>query len=194
MEADGLIVGRRAKMEDEPIVRLGRVARCLLRRLTVPTVVVPPDLKATDLGDGPILLATDLEEDSEGAATFALHLGRALERAITVVHVVPKPDTSLSFLPEAIFEQLYSQLGMRQTQSLEGWMERHGLSGATKALAAGDVVGRILSIAKHGRSPIIVCGSRKLSMMERMYLSSFGSTLAAHAKVPVATVPRHVGN
>src|SRR5262249_5211037 len=43
LQADALVVGRRAKRDEDSLVRLGEVTRRLLRRLPVPVVVVPPD-------------------------------------------------------------------------------------------------------------------------------------------------------
>src|SRR5688500_11308289 len=57
--AAGLILGRAAPTGASARVRLGRVARRVLRQLPCPVVIVPPEL--TVVGAGPVLLATDLE-------------------------------------------------------------------------------------------------------------------------------------
>ena len=67
---DALILGRRAPRTGRRLVRLGRVARRITRTLPGPVVIVPPDLGVQDIGDGPVLLATDLSSDSVEAARF----------------------------------------------------------------------------------------------------------------------------
>ena len=56
--ATALVVGRMAKRGESPVVRLGRVARRLVRSLPLPVVVVPPDPPAPQIGDGPIVAPT----------------------------------------------------------------------------------------------------------------------------------------
>jgi len=187
--ADAIIVGRRAGAYESRVVRLGRVARRLLRKLPVPTVIVPPDVRANGLGRGPIMLATDLTDHSAGAAAFAREMSRILDRPIVAIHIVPDSAAELSFLPAATLEQLYGQLGMQEGQNIETWLLHQGLTNASTALATGDVVDRILTIAEQEKPPLIVCGSRLLSTPARIFGSSVGSDLAAHARVAVAVVP-----
>jgi len=187
--ADAIIVGRRAGKHDERFVRLGGVARRLLRKLPVPIVIVPPDAPATGLGRGPLILATDLTDDSVGAATFAHEMGRMLDRPVVATHIVPDSTANLPFLPAATLEQLYDQLGMPEGQNIEAWLARHGLTDVSTALATGGVVDRILAIAEREETPLIICGSRQRSTTERLFGSSVGSTLAAYAQSPVVVVP-----
>ena len=63
-----LVIGRRKPMKERALVRLGRVARRLLRTLPIPVVVVPPDAQEAPFSTGPILIATALTRTSEGAA------------------------------------------------------------------------------------------------------------------------------
>lgn len=187
--AQAIVIGRRASTNAHEIVRLGRVARRLLRVLPAPTIVVPGDLQPEQFGDGPIMLATDLEPSSAGAARFALELSRQLGRGIVVAHVIPHFDTAAMLVPAATIEQLYSQLGLAQSKSLDGWMRTNGLGDAASAITTGDVIGRLLGIAERERCPILVSGSRKLSLAERLFNASIGATLAGHAKCAVAVVP-----
>jgi multisubunit Na+/H+ antiporter MnhB subunit/nucleotide-binding universal stress UspA family protein len=72
--ADGIIVGRAAPRRSHRIVRLGRVTRQLLRRGCAPVVVVPPDLRGDDLGQGEIMALTELREESLPACRLAAEL------------------------------------------------------------------------------------------------------------------------
>lgn len=189
LKSDALIIGRKAEGKDQRWLRLGRVARRLLRSLPVPTVVVPPDLDVAGVGDGPVMIATDLEDDSAQAAEFARTFAESIGRSVLVAHIVPTFESGAAFVPAASMEQLYSQLGMEREKSLEAWKRRHGLADAPAVVASGDVVGRLVGIAREERVPLIVTGSRRLSTAERLFNASVGTTLASYSAVPVAIVP-----
>ncbi|NJK31386.1 MAG: universal stress protein, partial [Deltaproteobacteria bacterium] len=79
LELDALLVGRRARRDEDPIVRLGEVTRRVVRKLPAPVIVVPPDFgdDARDLlGSGPIILATDLSDHCIAAAPLRQADGR----------------------------------------------------------------------------------------------------------------------
>lgn len=185
-----LVVGRKAPAAGTGWVRLGRVARRLVRSLPAPVVVVPPDLDPADLGEGPILLATSLNDDSVGAAELAKRLARRWNRRIIVAHVVPGiDDDPPHFVPAATRHQLLAQLRLDGQHGLEVWMRQQGLEKSDAAVATGDVIERIEGIAREEKVALIVVGSRKLSTGARLYTSSIGSDLAGSAPVPVAVVP-----
>jgi nucleotide-binding universal stress UspA family protein len=71
--ADAIIIGRAAGRKERRVVRLGRVARRLLRALQSTVVVVPPDLQAHDIGGGPIV--------ADGEARRVRERGEQVERA-----------------------------------------------------------------------------------------------------------------
>lgn len=187
--AEALLIGRRVGAHQESFVRLGRIARRIVRASPVATVVVPGDLGVADFGAGPILLATDLSESSTGAARFALRTAELCGRELLVVHIVPQFDQGDMFVPAATLEQLYHQLGLEHGRALEEWIAAHGLRDAKTALATGDVLSRVLGIAEQEACPLVVCGSRRLSVAERIFNASVGSSLAAYGKLPVAIVP-----
>lgn len=189
LRGDAIIIGRRAERNEQGWFRLGRVARRLLRVLPAPTVVVPPDLDMAEIGDGPVMVATDLEEDSAQAARFAKRFADAIGRKVLVAHIVSGVDAAYSFVPAATMEQLYSQLGMEREKSLESWKRKHGLADAPAVVASGDVVGRLLGIAREERVPLLVSGSRRLSTTERIFNASVGSTMASYSPLAVAVVP-----
>ena len=47
----------------------------------------------------------------------------------------------------------------------------------------------LLAVANEERASMIVCGSRRLSLAERIFSSSVGTELAAAAPIPVAIIP-----
>lgn len=184
-----LVVGRKAPMAGTGWVRLGSVARKLVRRTPAPLVVVPSDLSASDLGDGPIVLATSLEEDCTAAAAFALRLGKRWRRRVLALHVVPGiDDAPPHFVPAATRHQLLSVMRLEGQRGLEAWLREHGLEHADAAIATGDTFERVRAIAEQERAPLIVVGSRRLPAVATFFSSSFGLDLAGAAPVPVAVV------
>jgi nucleotide-binding universal stress UspA family protein len=91
-------------------------------------------------------------------------------------------------VPAATVEQLYQQLGLEREKSLEAWKRDQGLSDCPSIVASGDVIGRIVAISREEKSPLVVCGSRKMSTVERLFNASVGSSLAAYCTCPVAIV------
>ncbi len=186
----GLIIGRQAKRGEKRIVRLGRVARRLLRSLTAPTIVVPPDLRPAGVGSGPVLLAASIESDATEAATFARQIAQDLGRPLTVVHVVPGADyLAGEMVPAGVTGELFRELRENHERRLGIWMRTHGLSDVPQQVVEGSVVDRLAELAKAEDSPLIVCGSRGLGLGLRLFTSSVASDLAAACDVAVAVVP-----
>lgn len=186
---DALIIGRQAPSNERNLVRLGRVARRIVRRLPCPTIVVPPDLRADQIGKGPIMLATDLEETAGSAARFAKRLAHVTGRPLVVAHVVPADTDMARYLPDATVDQFLSQSGLDRERDLKGWMANHGLESAAAVVSHGDVIARLSSIAEVEGAPIIVCGSRGMGTIERMFITSVGTDLSCWARAAVAMVP-----
>ncbi len=185
-EATGLIVGRRANMHDDAWIRLGRVTRRLLRSLPGPVITIPADLKASDIGTGPVLLTTDLSPTSVGALHFANAFAAALGRPLHIVHAVQRGQRVVP--PADVWttgpEQPAPQVGSPAT-----WLASHGVPEATTSIENGHILD-VLRQRMHTQRPcLVVCGSRSLTLVDRIFTSSIGSTLAAHAPVPVAVVP-----
>lgn len=182
-DVDGLIIGRHGPREGGTVIRLGTVARQLLRELPAATMVVPPDHDPEDHPQGPVLVATDLAPDAAAAGRFGLRLAQDLGVDLLLVHV---PETG----------QLAAQLGatphspvIQDPQAFEEWVERYGLGGARTETSPGDPVEQTLKLAQAHDASIIVCGSRRLSLTDRVFQASTGSTLAAYARRPVVVVP-----
>ncbi|HFE46302.1 MAG TPA: universal stress protein [Nannocystis exedens] len=186
--AAALLIGRWSRMGSRSMVRLGRVARRILRELPLPVVVTPPDLRLEDLGEGPVIIATDLSERSEAAAVFAAQIAARYGRALVAVHVgVPQEHAALYVLDDdcrALIEERHSQTKARA----KAWVAQH-IAGAECVVVFGAIESEVLEFAEQRHALMIVCGSRGLSLAERIFASSTASSLAGHARCPVAVVP-----
>jgi nucleotide-binding universal stress UspA family protein len=185
---DAVLIGRIAERDTRRLVRLGRVARRLLRRLPTPVVVVPPDLSSTTVGRGPLVLASDLGASSTAAAAFAQRLATELGRELVVVHV----DAGFQVIPTFWGEPVVVPAPPRRIPAdVDDWAESVGLRAGRTRLGEGSVVENVLDIAKLEDAPLIVCGSRGLDAVDRIFVSSTGMELARLADRPVAVVPSH---
>ncbi len=187
--ADAVIVARHAGRESHAIVRLGRVARRLLRTLASPVIVVPPDLRADEIGEGPVLALTGLGDDSLAALRFAGRMAQRLGRELGIAHAVAVPEEFGAYLPPQTLGRLLEVNQREGEQALAEWMKAHGLSADALAVLQGGAVERALEHASAEGSPLLVTGSRQLSSVERVLLASTGSALAAAAPFAVAVVP-----
>lgn len=189
---DALIVGRRAKRDEDPIVRLGEVTRRLLRRLPLPTVVVPPDFGETDelgLGHGPVIVGVDLSEHCSAAAKFAAGLAARLGRSLVLAHGTPAFKWGVSYVPPASMQQLQTQTREAAVTRLREWATTKGLEAADMHVFMGDPVKQLIELAHARDAALLVTGSRMLGPIERLLMSSTSSELAASARCPVAVVP-----
>ena len=186
---DVILIGRRKPVNEGAVFRLGRVARRLLRTLPAPVVVVPPDARRADFLDGPVLLATDMGENSDGAARFAVTVAEGLQMDTLVTSVASVPD-ELSLLTvherwRAVVDETFESTRTRLAQ----WVQAHKLADARTSVVEGHIGPALLEVAKVASASMIVVGSRGLSTFDRIMLSSVGTELAASAPIPVAVVP-----
>jgi nucleotide-binding universal stress UspA family protein len=194
-DAEGLIIGRLAPRGKDKLLRLGGVARRLLRRLAAPTLVVPPDLRPEQIGKGPIILACDGHEDSIGATRFALHMADRLRRELILAHVVPMPyGWSVGYLPADAVVQVRADLRTQGERTLERFATQHNITGLRGVVCEGMVADELTSLAKAEDALMLVAGSRKLNAIERLFVTSVGSELAASASCPTAVVPPDYGS
>jgi nucleotide-binding universal stress UspA family protein len=185
-----LVIGRQARRGEKRVVRLGRVARRLLRTLPSPVVVVPPDLQPGAVGDGPVLFAASIEADAIAAAAFAKEIAADLGRPLSVVHVVPGDDyLAAEMVPTGVAGDFFRQLREDHERNLVAWMRANGLTGVPHLVSEGSVVDRLADVAREERSPLVVVGSRGLGLGMRLFSSSVATDLAAACEVPVAVVP-----
>ncbi|MCA9717963.1 MAG: universal stress protein [Myxococcales bacterium] len=187
----GLIIGRRAKRGEDRIVRLGRVARKLLRRLPGPTIVTPPDLEPRLIGAGPIVVATDLADDAIAAVHFASTLAQRVGRELLLVHVVPMPEDWVhQFVPSEKIEAVRQELQRNGERRLASWIKHSDIKAPhTPLVVQGEVVHQLVELGALQDAPLLVCGSRKLGPFARIFVASIASELTAAAGRAVAVVP-----
>jgi nucleotide-binding universal stress UspA family protein len=187
--ADGIIIGRAAGRKERRVVRLGRVARRLLRALQSTVVVVPPDV-AHNIGGGPIVALTSAADDAVEAARFATTLARHVGRKLALVHIVSDPaDEGSPFAPRAALERARIDQVRNGERELAAWVASAGLRPDSTAVLQGNVIDEAIAFADEQRSPLLVVGARRRVGIDRVLVPSIGRELAATAGVPVAVVP-----
>lgn len=191
--ASGLIVGRAGEASTWSLVNLGKTARRLLRSVPGPLCVVPPDMQS--IGDGPVLVAVSDNPHALPAARFAVDLARSLHREVRALHIAPDPRPIPVTMGEPIlppFLDATAIADLRDTTRLriERWIEESGLPElAAPIVDLGDPGPAIERVAEQEGAAMIVCGSRRLGLGDRVLQSSIGTDLAAHADRPVIVVP-----
>lgn len=185
--AGALAVGRAAGREGHHVVRLGRVARRLLRRLSAPVAIVPPDLRAEELGGGPIVVLSNLSDDSAPACRFAAELAGRLRRPLAAVHVARRVETP--YLPGQGLERALGDRKADAERALRDWLAANGLRAGSAVVVVGSPIEGALEWASDQASPFVVVGSRQLSGTDRIFHTSTGTSLAATARIPVIVVP-----
>lgn len=188
-DADGLIVGRRAATDKTPLVRLGRVARRLLRYLPVPTIVTPPDLDAESLGDGPVIALTDLQADAVAGVHFAQKVAQSVRRPLVLAYTVSLLDHLVVYMPSESYKVLEDDVVQSAAQELSKWCDKYGFGDHEQVVSKGRVVDEARKLAEDRNACLLVCGSRGFSAVERVFIPSVGSELAAASRIPVAVVP-----
>lgn len=185
-----LIVGRRSNRHDHRFVRLGKTTRRLLRLAPFPVIVTPPDLPAEGPGDGPIILATGLDEETEAATHFARQLAVATGRPLVVVMVVPHFQWGEVYVATLADERARIDEAEREraAAALAKWADARNLGDARQVVLQGDAVHELALFASKENAALVVSGSRKTGMMQRIFDVSVSSELAGAATCPVAVV------
>jgi nucleotide-binding universal stress UspA family protein len=197
-DADGLIVGRAGAAGEWSLVSLGRVARRLLRHVPRPVVVVPPDLDVAALGRGPVVIAAAPVDHAVAAIRFGRKLAETLDLPALLVHVIPDPavypvgaDPALTYTSAQQASTLLDRARVRAQaeHGLQAWLREHGLGEPPVRAEPGRKSWTLLDVARSVDATMIVCGSRRLSLAERIFQSSVGTELAGQADRPVVVVP-----
>ncbi len=178
LSADAVVVARHAGRDGHGLVRLGRVARQLLHLLPAAVVVVPHDLRATDLGTGPVVVLTSLGEHAVDAVRFARRVATRLGRGLVVAHAIP-------FAVDA--EHATHLTNARE--DLLKWVSAHGIDADDTRVVEGSAFSRSVELARELRAPLLVTGAIREDGELSRFTSQLGDELAASAPVPVAVVP-----
>lgn len=188
--ADGMVIGRVAGKEDRRLVRLGRVARRLLRDPPAPIFVVPPDHGRRDRIDGPIVALTSLDSNAEAACALASSLAARTGRPLDLVHVVPHlAANSPEFIPVTMLAEHNEELIKRGEQDLDAWVRARKLHPSRTHVLRGDLFDAAVLHAEEARAPFLVVGVHHRGGLERLVSPSIASELAATSTVPVLVVP-----
>jgi nucleotide-binding universal stress UspA family protein len=187
--AEAIMIGRAAGRKERRVVRLGRVARRLLRALPSPVVVVPPDLEARDVGAGPVVALTSAAEDAIEAVRFATALARHMGRKLALVHVVSDLEAGMPFIPRPSLERARADRVRNGEREVAAWVASAGLQPDSTTVLHGNVIDQAITFADEQRSPLLVVGAHRRSGVDRVLIPSIGRELAATARVPVAVVP-----
>ena len=187
-QADALVIGRRSPRDRDTLIRLGAVARRLLRRLPSPIIVCPPDLKEGEIGKGPIVAAVQPDAAGASALAFARSVAAQTGRSITAVSVVQRAfPVGISYLPTAGYD---GEARERTESEVRTWLATIPGGDAIDVMFPDDpVIPAIVDTAEELDASLLVCGSRLLSTVDRIVHTSIGSTLAGGARMPVAVVP-----
>jgi nucleotide-binding universal stress UspA family protein len=152
-------------------------------------IVVPPDYEPAS-SSGPVVVTSNLRDDAVEAVRFAAAMSERLGRPLVVIHVVPYPDDyGAHYIPEASRRKIAADNQREGEQGLHEWLVANKVTAAEEIVVQGGVVERILETVDDRQASLLVTGSRVLSMLERVLLTSIGSELAANGPCPVAVVP-----
>jgi nucleotide-binding universal stress UspA family protein len=188
--ADALVVGRVAPSEGLSLVRLGRVARHLVRAPPTTVVVVPPDLGPAALGTGPVVALSGLGEGSVATCRFAAAVAARLGRDWLLAHVIPMPeDYGAHYLPPASVDEIRKARHREADEAARAFVAAHGLRPAGVVLLEGQPADRAAALAVERGSPLLVAGASHASRLEEAIFRSTAMELAAGAPLPVAFVP-----
>ena len=187
-----LILGRAGFSGSRSMVKLGRVARKLVRLAPGPLLIVPPDLDPDRLNTGPILIGTDLTKGSVAAARFGDRLAQALDRRAVLVHVageeVPGRRTPIPAITD-VADKLEASRQQLEAVS-DDWVNRHDLQHLDRVTLSEQPASGLLDEAAQSGACMLVIGTRRLPLSERFLLDrSLASELAATAPVPVFIIP-----
>lgn len=185
-----VVLNRFATASRRRLRRLGRVARRTLRALNSPVITVPPGLTADAIGKGPVVVSTNLTEECGCALEFGADLAKRLGRKLVVATVRRLPDQQApSYLGEKSSEKVAEARKEETAEALGKWVSDHGHAVDEQVVLLGEVVTNVTKFAEDRDACIIVAGSRRLSKIERMFLTSVGRGLSAISATAVAIVP-----
>jgi len=185
-----LVLNRYATESRRSLRRLGRVARRSLRELHSPVITTPPGLTPEKIGVGPVIVSTNLAEECAAALEFGADLAKRLGRKLHVVTVRRTPDQQApAYLGDETADKVGEARKTETAEALAKWVADHGHPVDEQVVLLGEVVTNVCKYAEENDACIIVAGSRRLSKIERLFLTSVGRGLSAVSSTAVAIVP-----
>lgn len=190
--ATALVISRRARSHSGvTIERLGSVARRLLRRLKLPIIVAPPDLLASQVGDGPVVVGVDFTDSSVRAIAWARTLADTIHRPLRLVYFADMPDQLgyVGLIQTERWEQLTEEIVERGRERMAKFVAEHELGTVDTTVVRGPVLPAIADYAAAANACLLVTGSGHHGMLHRIIVPSVASETAAMSAVPVAVIP-----
>lgn len=134
-----------------------------------------------------ILVATDGSEGSENAIRFASRLAKESHSTVTLLHVIPKIETTKEEIIILLKEEIGSpeEAGTKYLEAGRKIVEESGITAETKLLD-GNEVDETLKEAE--RYDLLVAGSHGKGKIDRFLLGSVSSELVRKSEVPVLVV------
>ena len=189
-EADGIVVAQARATGQRPRTHLGPAVHRLLRSHAAPVVVVQHDLSAGQLGDGPVVMATELEESSAEAGRFAVRFAAEHGKTLVFCHAVPDPEETLAaYEPGKEIDKTAAEHRTKAKEKFAKWCDASGIEAGELRIEVGDPVHVAVDVAAELHAPLIVTGTRSKSALERVFIGSVAMDIANTAFCPVAVVP-----
>lgn len=167
---------------------LGSVAAEVLRRSSVPVLVVPERSEASSPGpDRPVIAAVDLSEFGEQTLQAANELARAYSAPLAVAHVRDVPPSTL--VPDHLRRGESDPVSREEARaSIRQLVEV--LDDAPEVyVIPGDPKAALVDLAKKVHAGALVLGTHGRTGWSRVRLGSVAEWVVRHAACPVLTVP-----
>ncbi len=192
--SDALVISRRAPNRGSlHVPRLGKIARRLLRSLKLPVIVCPPDLIASELGDGPVVVAVDFTPASTKALHFGKKLADAIGRELLITHFAQLPDQLdyVGFVSATRWQAMCSEIHEDAEEQMAQFLRAHEVDdvlGVRWTVSGGAVISGLLEVCERSKACALVTGSGHHGLLHRMIVPSVASEVASLSKIPVAVV------
>jgi len=186
---DAIVIGRRGV----GIVRaslLGSVSAEVIRKSSMPVIVVRALAGATWAVPPRILIAVDGSESAMRATTFASRLAGLCHGAVDLVHV--KPGLTVAGAVFGSREKLVEHWsGRHAEEALAGArsvLERARVTYTEHVVASDDTHGAILEVARENSCGVILMGTRGLGPVTGLLLGSVAQSVLEQAPSTVSAV------
>jgi nucleotide-binding universal stress UspA family protein len=188
LPADLVVIGTHGRGGFERFL-LGSVTEKVLRKVTCPTLTVPPPaVTPVMLPYKRLLSPVDFSETSLAALRFAMSIAQESDAHLTVLHVVDWADELLTerFDTKAfhgvVEHEAQTRLDGLVTDEMRNWCEPE-----TK-IESGKPYRRILETADRDHADLIVMGVRGRNALDLMLFGSTANHVVRRATCPVLTL------
>jgi len=186
---DAIVVARRGL----GVIRaalLGSVSTEVVRRSSIPVIIVRTVDGATQAVPLRLLLAADGSESAMRAATFASRLAGWCHGEVHVLHVAPVLSVAGSIFgpSEKLIEHWSGKHAEEALAGARGVLDRARVTYTEHVVAGDDIRSAILEAARENACGIIVMGTRGLGPVTGLLLGSVAQRVLEHAPSTVAAV------